>query len=84
MVFGQLFDLVDALKLPAKNAEFDVVTSGLVLNFVSDMKGGLLEFLRVLVPGCESETSAFLRSQGSRPDGVRVNKPRDWNKSTQI
>ncbi len=46
-----VFKTGDAMKIPAKNAEFDVVTSGLVLNFVSDMKDGLLEFQRVLVPG---------------------------------
>ncbi|MBB6469311.1 SAM-dependent methyltransferase [Aminobacter lissarensis] len=45
------FEVADALKLPAEPASIDVVTSGLVLNFVPDRPAALAEMQRVLKPG---------------------------------
>lgn len=42
------FEVADALKLPAERASIDVVTSGLVLNFVPDRLAALAEMQRVL------------------------------------
>lgn len=44
------FDVGDATSTGAGDASFDYVVSGLVLNFVSDMKKGLGEMRRVCVP----------------------------------
>lgn len=44
------FEVADALKLPAEPASIDVVTSGLVLNFVPDRPAALAEMQRVLKP----------------------------------
>lgn len=45
------FQTANAEKLPADAGSFDVVTSGLVLNFVPDQAAGLAEMRRVLRPG---------------------------------
>ncbi len=45
------FEVADALNLPADNASTDVVSSGLVLNFVPDPVAALAEAQRVLRPG---------------------------------
>lgn len=44
------FEMADALKLPAEPASIDVVTSGLVLNFVPDRPAALAEMQRVMKP----------------------------------
>ncbi|MAU44418.1 MAG: SAM-dependent methyltransferase [Yangia sp.] len=45
------FETATAQELPAGDGSVDVVTSGLVLNFVPDRVAGLAEMLRVLRPG---------------------------------
>ena len=45
------FVFADAMKLPFKDCEFDVVTMSFGLRNVSDHKVALAEFLRVLKPG---------------------------------
>ena len=45
------FQTADAQNLPAGDGQIDVVTSGLVLNFVPDMQKALSEMQRVLKPG---------------------------------
>jgi SAM-dependent methyltransferase len=45
------FELGDAQNLPASAASIDVVTSGLVLNFIPDKLAALAEMQRVLRPG---------------------------------
>lgn len=45
------FDVADAQALPAGDARFDVVVSGLVLNFVPDHARALEEMARVVRPG---------------------------------
>jgi SAM-dependent methyltransferase len=44
------FEVGDALSIPG-DGRFDVVVSGLVLNFVPDVAAGLAEMARVTVPG---------------------------------
>ena len=41
----------DAMSLPLKDAEADVLVAGLVLNFISDKQGALREMCRILQPG---------------------------------
>ena len=41
----------DAMSLPLKDSEADVLTAGLVLNFVSDKQSALQEFYRIVQPG---------------------------------
>lgn len=45
------FRTADAMALPVEDASFDVVTSGLVLNFIPDKVAALEEMQRVLKPG---------------------------------
>lgn len=45
------FERADALALPAEAASVDVVTSGLVFNFIADRPAALAEMQRVLRPG---------------------------------
>ncbi len=45
------FDLGDAIALPYQAATFDVVVSGLVLNFISDPQRAIGEMMRVVRPG---------------------------------
>lgn len=45
------FDVGDAQSLPAETAAYDVVVSGLVLNFIPDMEAGLAEMVRTAVAG---------------------------------
>ena len=45
------FRMGDALSLPFAAGEFDVVVSGLVLNFVPDQRRGAAEMARVMRPG---------------------------------
>lgn len=45
------FKLGDALSLPLKDSEADVLVSGLVLNFVDDKQHALQEMCRVVKPG---------------------------------
>jgi SAM-dependent methyltransferase len=44
------FEVADAQKLPAEDASIDVITSGLVMNFVPDRVSALTEMQRVLRP----------------------------------
>jgi SAM-dependent methyltransferase len=44
------FEVANAQNLPAKEASIDVVTSGLVLNFIPDRPAALAEMQRVLKP----------------------------------
>ncbi len=48
---GARFQVADATQLPCADASFDVVASGLVLNFVPDRQAALAEMRRVLRPG---------------------------------
>jgi ubiquinone/menaquinone biosynthesis C-methylase UbiE len=41
----------DARQLPMATASYDAVVSGLVLNFIPDLPGGLAEMIRVTKPG---------------------------------
>jgi SAM-dependent methyltransferase len=45
------FQIADARSLPFRDADFDAVVSGLVLNFVPDPPRGLAEMARVARPG---------------------------------
>lgn len=45
------FEVSDARHLPQQSAAYDVVVSGLVLNFVPDIKTGMAEMVRVTKPG---------------------------------
>jgi SAM-dependent methyltransferase len=45
------FAVGDAMSIPGDDEQFDVVVSGLVLNFVPDVARGLAEMVRVAVPG---------------------------------
>jgi len=45
------FEVGDARQLPVATATYDVVVSGLVLNFIPDLKAGLAEMVRVTKPG---------------------------------
>jgi len=45
------FELGDARRLPVANAAYDVVVSGLVLNFIPAIRAGLAEMVRVTKPG---------------------------------
>src|SRR5215213_4631044 len=44
------FEVADAQKLPLQNRSIDIVTSGLVLNFIPDTAAALAEMQRVLKP----------------------------------
>ena len=41
----------DARRLPVANAAYDVLVSGLVLNFIPAIRAGLAEMVRVTKPG---------------------------------
>lgn len=45
------FEAGDARQLPVPAAAYDVVVSGLVLNFIPDLKAGIAEMVRVTKPG---------------------------------
>jgi SAM-dependent methyltransferase len=45
------FEVGDARQLPVATATYDVVVSGLVLNFIPDLKAGMAEMVRVTKPG---------------------------------
>jgi SAM-dependent methyltransferase len=45
------FEVSDARRLPPQSAVYDVVVSGLVLNFIPDIKTGMAEMVRVTKPG---------------------------------
>ena len=45
------FEVGDARQLPITTAAYDVVVSGLVLNFIPDLTAGLAETVRVTKPG---------------------------------
>jgi SAM-dependent methyltransferase len=45
------FGLGDARQLPVATAAYDVVVSGLVLNFIPDLSAGMAEMVRVTRPG---------------------------------
>jgi ubiquinone/menaquinone biosynthesis C-methylase UbiE len=45
------FTLGNARHLPMETASYDVVVSGLVLNFIPDLPAGLAEMVRVTRPG---------------------------------
>lgn len=58
------FVFADAMKLPFKDAEFDVVTMSFGLRNVSDHKVALAEFLRVLKPGGKLVICEFSHVKG--------------------
>lgn len=58
------FVFADAMKLPFKDAEFDVVTMSFGLRNVSDHKVALREFLRVLKPGGKLVICEFSHVRG--------------------
>lgn len=45
------FEQSDACHLPGETARYDAVVSGLVLNFIPDLRSGLVEMVRVTKPG---------------------------------
>jgi SAM-dependent methyltransferase len=45
------FEMGDARQLPVATAAYDAVVSGLVLNFIPDLKAGMAEMVRVAKPG---------------------------------
>jgi SAM-dependent methyltransferase len=45
------FEVGDARQLPVSTAAYDAVVSGLVLNFIPDLKAGMAEMVRVAKPG---------------------------------
>lgn len=45
------FDVGDARNLPLESDDYDVVVSGLVLNFIPDIQAGISETVRVARPG---------------------------------
>lgn len=45
------FDIGDARDLPFEANKYDVVVSGLVLNFIPDLQAGISEMVRVVRPG---------------------------------
>jgi len=45
------FEVGDARQLPVATAAYDVVVSGLVLNFIPDLTAGMAEMVRVTKPG---------------------------------
>jgi SAM-dependent methyltransferase len=45
------FEIGDARQLPAATAAYDVVVSGLVLNFIPDLGAGIAEMVRATKPG---------------------------------
>ncbi len=48
------FQVGDALALPVETASYDAVVSGLVLNFLPDLRQAVLEMKRAVRPGARS------------------------------
>ena len=63
------FGVADASALPVDTGSIDVVVSGLVLNFVPDIAGGLAEMRRAAVPG--GTVAAYVWDYAGRMDLLR-------------
>jgi SAM-dependent methyltransferase len=63
------FEVADAAALPVESGSVDVVVSGLVLNFVPDVAGGLTEMRRVAVSG--GTVAAYVWDYAGRMDLLR-------------
>jgi SAM-dependent methyltransferase len=63
------FAVADASALPAKTGSVDVVVSGLVLNFVPDILGGLKEMRRAAASG--GTVAAYVWDYAGRMDLIR-------------
>ena len=63
------FAVADASSLPVETGSIDVVVSGLVLNFVPDIAGGLTEMRRVAVSG--GTVAAYVWDYAGRMDLLR-------------
>jgi SAM-dependent methyltransferase len=63
------FEVGDARQLPIATATYDVVVSGLVLNFIPDLKAGLAEMVRVTKPG--GTVAAYVWDYASKMELVR-------------
>jgi len=63
------FEVADAAALPVADGSVDVVVSGLVLNFVPDIAGGLAEMRRVVVSG--GTVAAYVLDYAGRMDLLR-------------
>jgi ubiquinone/menaquinone biosynthesis C-methylase UbiE len=57
------FEVGDARQLPVATATYDVVVSGLVLNFIPDLKAGMAEMVRVTKPGGTVAASGTMRAK---------------------
>jgi SAM-dependent methyltransferase len=64
------FTLGDAEELPFEDARFDVVVSGLVLNFVPGPAAGLAEMVRVLRPG--GTVAAYVWDYAGAMEMIRI------------
>ncbi|WP_246088619.1 class I SAM-dependent methyltransferase [Phreatobacter stygius] len=81
-------EMADARKLPREDASIDVVTSGLVMNFIADRASALREMQRVLKPDgrCHfmSGTIPAAASASSMPSGRRqptsIPRPAPWTR----
>jgi SAM-dependent methyltransferase len=63
------FAVADASALPVETGSVDVVVSGLVLNFVPDIAGGLREMRRVVTP--DGTVAAYVWDYAGRMDLIR-------------
>jgi SAM-dependent methyltransferase len=63
------FTVADASALPVADGSVDVVVSGLVLNFIPDIAGGLTEMRRAAVPG--GAVAAYVWDYAGRMDLLR-------------
>jgi SAM-dependent methyltransferase len=63
------FAVADASALPVETGSVDVVVSGLVLNFVPDIAGGLREMRRAAAPG--GTVAAYVWDYAGRMDLIR-------------
>ena len=63
------FAVADASALPVETGSIDVVVSGLALNFVPDIPGGLAEMRRAAVPG--GTVAAYVWDYAGRMDLLR-------------
>ena len=61
--------VANALEIPLRDAEVDVVVSGLVLNFIPGTAGGLAEMRRVVSPG--GTVAAYVWDYAGRMDLMR-------------
>ena len=63
------FEVGDARQLPVATATYEVVVSGLVLNFISDLRAGLAEMVRVTKPG--GTVAAYVWDYASKMELMR-------------